>query len=160
MRWWDIEAVLGLERQLFAPDAWSAELFWSELAAPDRCYLVVDESGDVLAYGGLAFLGEESYVQTLGVGATAQRRGLGSRLMLELLRRAIEAGAVQCGLEVRTDNVAAQALYRAFGFAPVGLRRGYYQPSGGDALVMIAGDLAGEPYAARLDRLAAQLERV
>jgi len=37
---------------------------------------------------------------------------------------------------VRTDNARAQQLYRRYGFAQIGVRRGYYQPSGTDALVM------------------------
>ncbi|MFI5620654.1 ribosomal protein S18-alanine N-acetyltransferase [Streptomyces sp. NPDC051567] len=32
MRWWDIEPVLELEHELFPDDAWSAGMFWSELA--------------------------------------------------------------------------------------------------------------------------------
>ena len=44
------------------------------------------------------------------------------------------------------DNERAQRLYRQLGFAQVGLRRGYYQPSGADALVMrretVPGDIA------------------
>lgn len=32
MRWWDIDAVLELEHELFPEDAWSAGMFWSELA--------------------------------------------------------------------------------------------------------------------------------
>lgn len=32
MRWWDIEPVLELEHELFPEDAWSAGMFWSELA--------------------------------------------------------------------------------------------------------------------------------
>ena len=32
MRWWDIEPVLALERELFPEDAWTPGMFWSELA--------------------------------------------------------------------------------------------------------------------------------
>jgi hypothetical protein len=46
-------------------------------------------------------------------------------------------------LEVRADNPRAQNLYRRFGFSDVGIRRGYYQPSGMDAIVMRCG--LGEP---------------
>jgi [ribosomal protein S18]-alanine N-acetyltransferase len=34
-------------------------------------------------------------------------------------------------LEVATDNLPAQALYRAFGFDEVGRREGYYQRADG-----------------------------
>jgi ribosomal-protein-alanine N-acetyltransferase len=41
-------------------------------------------------------------------------------------------------LEVRPSNAAARALYRAEGFAEVGLRRDYYPAAGGreDAVIM------------------------
>jgi ribosomal-protein-alanine N-acetyltransferase len=39
-------------------------------------------------------------------------------------------------LEVRADNARAQRLYQWRGFTEVGIRRGYYQPSGTDAVVM------------------------
>jgi ribosomal-protein-alanine N-acetyltransferase len=40
-------------------------------------------------------------------------------------------------LEVAVDNAPAQRLYAAYDFEPVGIRRGYYQPSNTDALVMM-----------------------
>ena len=39
-------------------------------------------------------------------------------------------------LEVRADNPRAHGLYLRRGFAEIGVRRGYYQPSGMDAIVM------------------------
>jgi [ribosomal protein S18]-alanine N-acetyltransferase len=45
---------------------------------------------------------------------------------------------------VRTDNLRAQQLYRRYGFRQIGIRKGYYQPSGADALVMRR-DSAGSP---------------
>jgi [ribosomal protein S18]-alanine N-acetyltransferase len=39
-------------------------------------------------------------------------------------------------LEVRADNEVAQRLYTRRGFEEIGRRRGYYQPSGDDAVVM------------------------
>ena len=38
--------------------------------------------------------------------------------------------------EVRAGNDRAIALYERFGFRRTAVRRGYYQPSGADALVM------------------------
>ena len=40
-------------------------------------------------------------------------------------------------LEVAVDNQPAQKLYATYDFEPVGIRRGYYQPSNTDALVMM-----------------------
>ena len=138
LRWWDIDACLGLEQELFEGDAWSAELFWSELAQHESRHYVVAVDGDrIVGYAGLAVTDDEGYVQTIGVATEAQRRGIGSALMTELMGAAAARCATRVGLEVRTDNTAAHELYRRFGFAPVGVRRGYYQPSGADALVMM-----------------------
>src|SRR5205807_1279621 len=52
-------------------------------------------------------------------------------------------------------NRGAQELYRRFGFAPAGVRKGYYGDNGEDALVMWAHDVATEAYAARVDGLLA-----
>jgi len=150
LRWWDLPAVLDLETALFAPDEWSVETFWSELALVargEREYLALLDGATVLGYGGLAATGRkhavEAYVQTLGVAPDAQGRGLGRLLLRGLLERAAERGAAVVGLEVRTDNTVAQGLYARAGFLPQGVRRGYYQPSGADALVMLLDDPAG-----------------
>ncbi|HZB72910.1 MAG TPA: hypothetical protein VE395_12280, partial [Acidimicrobiales bacterium] len=52
--------------------------------------------------------------------------------------------------EVRMGNGAAQDLYRRFGFAPAGVRKGYYAETGEDALVMWAHDIDGAEYGERL----------
>jgi ribosomal-protein-alanine N-acetyltransferase len=60
-------------------------------------------------------------------------------LLESLLAYAAERGAHRVLLEVAADNAPAQRLYAAHGFQPVGLRRGYYQPSNTDAVVMMRG---------------------
>jgi ribosomal-protein-alanine N-acetyltransferase len=137
-RWWQVEPVLELERELFGADAWSAEMFWSELAQLDTHHYLVALAGDrLVGYAGVTAYAGEAYIQTLGVAAAAQRRGVGTALLTALLTRAEACGARTVGLEVRTDNAAALRLYARHGFAVVGTRRGYYQPSGGDAHVML-----------------------
>src|SRR5690606_20780229 len=87
MRWWDVDAVLPIEAEVFAGDPpWTAELFWSELAGvPDtRWYVVAEDTGDVCGYAGLLFSDEVADVQTLAVAPRYQRRGIG-RMLLEAL---------------------------------------------------------------------------
>nr|MDT0667714.1 hypothetical protein [Micromonospora sp. DSM 115978] len=62
-------------------------------------------------------------------------------------------------LEVRTDNEPARELYRRFGFADLGVRRGYYQLSGADAFVMRARPIDTPGYGALLDRMEAEALR-
>lgn len=140
MRWWDIEAVMPVERQLFGDEAWSDTMLWSELAARDtRWYVVVDgeHRGRIAGYAGLCVFGsEEAYVQTIGVDPGRQRRGIGTVLLRSLIAEAQRRGARRLDLEVRADNPVAQGLYERHGFVRIGHRRAYYQPSGVDAVVM------------------------
>jgi len=75
-------------------------------------------------------------VLTLAVAGDRWGRGTGSALLEALLAEAARRGCTEVFLEVRTDNARAQQLYRRYGFTQIGLRRGYYQPSGTDALLM------------------------
>ncbi|WP_029391722.1 ribosomal protein S18-alanine N-acetyltransferase [Streptomyces xiaopingdaonensis] len=153
MRWWDIAPVLGLEAELFPEDAWTAGMFWSELAHArgpfaTRRYLVAEagagtsEYRGLVGYGGVAVVAGTADVQTIGVLPGHRGTGLGARLLAGLLAAATELEADEALLEVRVDNAPAQRLYERFGFEPVGTRRGYYQPGNVDALVMRLADPA------------------
>ncbi|MET9511368.1 ribosomal protein S18-alanine N-acetyltransferase [Streptomyces flavidovirens] len=141
MRWWDIDPVLELERELFPEDAWSAGMFWSELAhargpRATRRYVVAEEDGEIVGYAGLAAAGGLGDVQTIAAARDQWGSGLGSRLLTDLLGHATAFECTEVLLEVRVDNTRAQKLYERFGFEPIGFRRGYYQPGNIDALVM------------------------
>ena len=141
MRWWDIDPVLELEKDLFPEDAWSRGMFWSELAhsrGPEatRRYVVAEAGGRIVGYAGLASAGELADVQTIAVARDHWGTGLGATLLTELLRAASAFECAEVMLECRIDNIRAQKLYERFGFEAIGFRRGYYQPGNVDALVM------------------------
>ncbi|HZE41045.1 MAG TPA: ribosomal protein S18-alanine N-acetyltransferase [Stackebrandtia sp.] len=142
LRWWHIERLLQIEVELFDSEAWTAAMFWSELAAGNYYRLAVD-GADILGYAGLAVNGEEAWVNNIAVRGAAQRRGIGSALLTDLIGEARRRGATRVALEVAVDNAPAQRMYDAFGFEGVAVRRGYYQPSNTDALVMLK-DLTDE----------------
>lgn len=136
MRTADLGAVMELEEELFAPDTWTAAMYREELARTDtRHYLVADDDGAVVGYAGLIAYDDEAHVATIGVTGARQGEGIGARLLDALLAEADRRSPVVL-LEVRADNEHAQELYRRRGFAEIGRRRGYYQPSGTDAVVM------------------------
>jgi ribosomal-protein-alanine N-acetyltransferase len=137
MRWWHIEDVLPLERALFQDDTWTARTYWSELGQIDtRYFLVALDADRVVGYAGLCAYPDEAFVQTIAVAADAQGAGLGARLLQALLDEAARRRKTTVSLEVRADNGRAQRLYERFGFRRIGVRRGYYSPSGTDAVVM------------------------
>ena len=136
----DLPAVMVLEDELFAPDTWTEAMYRDELSRPDtRHYVVAEDDGDgspvVIGYAGLIAYDDEAHVATLGVAAERQGEGLGARLLDALLAEADRRTSVVL-LEVRAENDVALGLYQRRGFVEIGRRRGYYQPSGEDALVM------------------------
>ena len=138
MRPADLTAVLELERELFGEEAWSRAMLRGELAQQPRSryYLVAEDNEVITGYAGLLAAGSQGEVLTLAVACRRWGQGTGSALLEALLAEAARRGCTEVFLEVRTDNVRAQLLYRRYGFVQIGIRRGYYQPSGTDALVM------------------------
>jgi len=136
MRLSDLATVMELEEELFAPDTWTAAMYREELALTDtRHYLVAEDDGTVVGYAGLIAYDDEAHVATIGVTGSRQGEGTGALLLDALLAEADRRSPVVL-LEVRADNEHAQELYRRRGFTEIGRRRGYYQPSGTDAVVM------------------------
>lgn len=137
MRWWDVEACVQLERELFDHSPWSAEQFWGELAhVPETRWVAVHEDAEGIdGYVCLAAVPPEGDVQTIAVAPRSQGRGLGRALLDALLEEARRRGCTQVFLEVLDTNEAAIALYERSGFERQGRRRDYYGP-GADALVM------------------------
>ncbi|HEX5202122.1 ribosomal protein S18-alanine N-acetyltransferase [Paractinoplanes rhizophilus] len=135
-RWWHIAQVLPIEEDLFGVEKWSSAMFWNELAQRNF-YLVALDGEQVLGYAGLSVTADESWVQNIAVRRTAQRGGVGRAMLEALLAEAARRGVKQTLLEVAVDNAPAQRLYAMYDFEPVAIRRGYYQPSNTDALVMM-----------------------
>ena len=126
-----------LETLLFDGDnPWPAAAFTRALAAPHARYVGARVDDLLVGYAGIARLGRtppfEYEIHTIGVDPAYQGRGIGRRMMTELLE---DADSVTY-LEVRTDNPTAIALYTSLGFVTVGLRKRYYRASGADAFTM------------------------
>jgi ribosomal-protein-alanine N-acetyltransferase len=134
----DLDAVLALELELFGEESWSRPMLEGELAQQpaSRHYLVAQQAGMLIGYAGLLAAGIQADVVTIAVTGSRQGQGTGAALLAALLAEARRRRCREVFLEVRVDNLRAQQLYRSRGFAEIGVRRGYYQPSGADALVM------------------------
>lgn len=136
LRWWHIDQLLPIEDDLFGAERWSPGMFWNELAN-GHFYLVARLGERVVGYAGLAVTPPaEAWINNIAVKRDHQHQGIGRALLAGLLAEASRAGATHVLLEVAMDNAPAQRLYAGYGFQPVGVRRGYYQPSNTDALVM------------------------
>ena len=145
-----LPGVLAIERQVH-PRPWSEGLFVGELALEgSRVYAVARVGPTVVGYAGLLFMVDDAHVTNVAVDPAWQRLGIATRLMLVLARSVAARGCDQITLEVRVSNAGAQELYRRFGFAPGGVRKGYYVDNREDALVMWAHQVGSDDYRDRL----------
>jgi ribosomal-protein-alanine N-acetyltransferase len=134
----DLDKVVELERAVFGEEAWTVPMLIGELGQQpaSRYYLVADDGGAICGYAGLLGASWQADVLTLAVATAHWGHGIGSALLEALLAEAARRGCTEVFLEVRTDNARAQRLYQRYDFTEIGIRRGYYQPSGADALIM------------------------
>ncbi len=151
MRRRHLRAVLSIERANYALP-WSSASFLSEMMQHSSRYYTVALLGrTVVGYSGLMVIdSEEAHVNTLTVSLEYQHRGVGTFLLLDLVKEAMDRGVDNLTLEVRASNNTAQALYRRFGFVPVGVRKGYYEETREDAIIMWANSIRSLEYADRL----------
>lgn len=133
----DIPVMTALAKHAATAAHWNEQAYRDALApgaVPERVVLVVEE-GAVLGFVVARALGDEWEIENLAVSGPARRRGLGSRLVGEVLDRARGRGARSVFLEVRESNHAARMLYQKWAFVPAGRRKAYYSDPVEDALL-------------------------
>jgi ribosomal-protein-alanine N-acetyltransferase len=150
MRRRHLRSVLRIETLVY-PRPWSLGLFLSELGLrTTRAYVVARVGPTVVGYAGLLLAAGDGHVTTVAVDPVWHRHGVATRMLVALARTAVARGCQSLTLEVRVSNAGAQDLYRRFGFVPAGIRKGYYQETDEDALVMWAHDVDLPSFAERL----------
>ncbi len=130
----DLPALLALEAGSAAAAHWSEAEYHRLFAEAARAILVIGEDA-VQGFIVGRDLGPEWEIENVVIASSAQRRGLGTRLVQKLLDLARSRGAHVVFLEVRESNRAARFLYSKSGFVETGRRRGYYKNPEEDALV-------------------------
>jgi len=147
----DLDDVLVIENAQF-DDPWSLSTLREELDDPTRRYTKATSDRVVVGYLGCMLLETEAeaHVNTLATAVGEEGHGVATALLVEGLRAIVDLGVHDVTLEVASRNLRAQRLYERFGFAPVGVRRGYYPRSGDDAIVMWVRDVHAPSYTSRL----------
>lgn len=136
----DVDAVMAIEARAYS-FPWTRGNFIDSLAAGYAAEVLhVMHAGQVALAGYFVALQgvDELHLLNITVAADWQGQGLGWGLLQAVEQLARERRLSQLFLEVRESNHRARALYRRFGFAEVGLRRGYYPAASGreNAVVM------------------------
>ena len=132
----DLPRLAALEAEIFGRSAWSRSLIRDELLWGLSRWRGIDVDGQLAAYALYGFDGDAFHLMNLAVDPQSRGRGLARALMDDCFAEAARLETPDVWLEVAVTNDAALALYRAYGFEDVRVRRKYYQPEGIDALVM------------------------
>ncbi len=138
--------------QLCLGGLWALAGYARELDSPNSCFLAlslpvtptedVTASEQIIGCGCFWAILEEAHIILLMVHPEYQGQGLGKLLLCTLLKDAVKRQLERATLEVRASNKSALSLYQKFGFQVAGRRKGYYQATGEDALILWRGDLA------------------
>ncbi|HEX2991272.1 MAG TPA: ribosomal protein S18-alanine N-acetyltransferase [Anaerolineales bacterium] len=132
----DIPAIVQLDQVSFSLP-WPERSFRFEVTdnPASRCWVAeIDQriAGMVVAW----LFVNEVHIATIATHPDFRRMGIGSRLLSHTLLQALEEGARSSFLEVRESNLAAQEMYRRFGYEETGRRRRYYRDNDEDAILM------------------------
>ncbi|UFJ43429.1 ribosomal protein S18-alanine N-acetyltransferase [Brevibacillus humidisoli] len=132
----DVEWVGELERLAF-PTPWPTDAFVNELTINKHArYVVAEVEGQVIAYCGMWLLVDEAHITNVAVHPHYRGRGIGERLMRQMMGLALLQGGEKMTLEVRPSNHSARRLYKKLGFMEHGIRRKYYTDNDEDAIIM------------------------
>ena len=133
----DIPVVVQLDQISFSLP-WPERSFRFELTdnPASRCW-VAEADGRVVGMVVAWLLVDEMHIATIATHPDYRRQGIASKLLVNILLQGIEEGARSSFLEVRESNLAAQAMYRKFGFEVMGRRKRYYRDNDEDAILMI-----------------------
>lgn len=124
-----------LERRCFS-HPWSREALQAEAENLLGCFVVAEENGELLGYGGMHCVCGECYVANIAVFPEHRRKGAGRAVLQALEQEARRRDGEFLTLEVRASNHAAIALYTSLGFAEEGRRRDFYSDPTEDGLLM------------------------
>jgi ribosomal-protein-alanine N-acetyltransferase len=140
----DVPAVVDLDQKSFSLP-WPERSFRFELTdnPASRCW-VAEVDRKVVGMIVVWLIVDEAHVATIATHPDFRRKGIAKRLLSHALRKLIEQGARSSFLEVRESNLAAQELYRKFGYEETGRRRRYYKDNDEDAILMNLSSLSNE----------------
>lgn len=132
----DIPAVVAIEEESFTIP-WTAEIFEHEMTGNNYAhYIVAEMDEEIIGHCGMWIVLDECHITNIAVLIRHRGQGIGEDLLRKAIELCKEMDVRLMTLEVRVSNVAAQGLYRKFGFQDGGIRKKYYSDDQEDALVM------------------------
>lgn len=145
----DLPAVLELDRLSFSLP-WPERSFRFELTdnPASRCW-VIEVDGKLAGMIVAWLIMDEAHIATLATHPDFRRQGIARHLLAHTLQQLALEGAQSSALEVRESNLAAQEMYRGFGYEESGRRPRYYKDNYEDAILMTLRSLDAAPWFSR-----------
>ncbi len=131
----DLPDMMALEKRATTAAHWSAERYEELFRASGRTSLIIEEASRAQGFVIARVVGADWEIENIAIAGPARRRGLGTRLLGELLDLARAKGAEAVFLEVRESNSAARSLYEKWAFIESGCRKRYYKDPEEDAIL-------------------------
>lgn len=131
----DASGIAELEAEIFT-DPWDERSIRDCIGRGGMCFVARDDSG-VIAYVIGTLIAPEGEIYRIAVKESKRLRGIGYRLLDYAVKTERGRGLETLFLEVRRENAAARALYKAYGFSEIAVRKGYYKNPTDDAIVML-----------------------
>lgn len=132
----DVSAIAEMEMNIFG-DPWGERDVLSYVCSDTGMCFTALEEGQPIAYIIGKKIPPEGEIYRIAVREDKRQRGIGYRLLSYALKTELGDGVETVFLEVRSKNVPARALYKAYGFKEIGTRRNYYRNPQDDAIVML-----------------------
>ena len=132
----DATDIARLEQEIFS-DPWGQKDIFSYICSDGgMCFTAIDDSG-VVGYIIGRKIPPEGEIYRIAVRGDKRQRGIGYRLLSYAMKTEMGHGVETVFLEVRSQNIPAIALYKAYGFTRAGIRKNYYQNPTDDAIIML-----------------------
>ena len=107
-------------------DFWSKTTLESELKNPFSKYIVAKSENEIVGFAGVIDTLDQLEITNIVVKKKFRKKGIGNKLLQDLIKIAKEKGKIEITLEVNNINLPAIKLYEKNGFKKVGYRRKYY----------------------------------
>lgn len=142
----DISQVVEIDRVSFSLP-WPERSFRFEVTDnPASRAWVAESNGKVVGMIVAWLIVDEAHIATVATHPDYRRQGVAQSLLIHAMQSIAREGATQAVLEVRESNLAAQEMYRKFGFEESGRRPRYYKDNDEDAILMSLENLNVEKF--------------
>ena len=125
----DISEILEAESLCFPDDPWGISSVTAMLKDENTGFVLWHPVEDTKKIAGYIVYSKSSFLELYKIAVVPKhrRKGLGSKMMEQLLRLGKGTEEKRIILEVRKSNTPAMALYEKYGFKVDGVRKNYYK---------------------------------